>query len=80
VPGTRYASLVPGTVDVVSQHHQSLDRLGPGLTVSAAAGDGTVEAVELAGAAWVLGVQWHPEMADDTRLTDSLVEAAARRP
>jgi putative glutamine amidotransferase len=77
LPGTRYARLVPEEFGVPSQHHQSVDRLGKGLTVSAVAGDGTVEAVELAGKRWVLGVQWHPEMADDVRVMADFVRAAA---
>ncbi|MBP0457235.1 gamma-glutamyl-gamma-aminobutyrate hydrolase family protein [Streptomyces montanisoli] len=76
LPGTRYASLVPGEFGVPSQHHQSVDRLGAGLTASAFAADGTVEAVELAGKRWVAGVQWHPEMADDTRVMADFVRAA----
>ncbi|MCA1223801.1 gamma-glutamyl-gamma-aminobutyrate hydrolase family protein [Streptomyces sp. 8L] len=77
LPGTRYAGLVPGRFGVPSQHHQSVDRIGEGLTVSAVAADGTVEAVELAGHRWVVGVQWHPEMADDTRVMADFVRAAA---
>jgi putative glutamine amidotransferase len=30
--------------------------------------DGTVEAVERDGRAWVVGVQWHPEVHDGERL------------
>ncbi len=58
-------------------HHQAVDRLGGGLVPSAHAEDGTVEAVELPAAPWVLGVQWHPEMGDDVRVVRALVEAAA---
>ncbi|MFG3498443.1 gamma-glutamyl-gamma-aminobutyrate hydrolase family protein [Streptomyces sp. NPDC047928] len=77
VPGTRYAELVPEAADVPTHHHQAVDLLGTGLTPSAHAGDGTVEAVELPGDHWVLGVQWHPEMAEDTRVMAGLVRAAA---
>jgi putative glutamine amidotransferase len=43
-------------------HHQGLDTPGAGLVVAARAADGTIEAMELPGAAgWFLGVQWHPE-------------------
>lgn len=79
VPGTRYAAIVPdGTaLAVPTYHHQAVDRIGRGLVASAYADDGTVEAVELPGAAWVLGVQWHPEMGEDTRVMASLVGAAA---
>ncbi|MFD0153146.1 gamma-glutamyl-gamma-aminobutyrate hydrolase family protein [Streptomyces sp. NPDC055721] len=81
VPGTRYASLVPELTEVPTYHHQAVDRLGAGLTVSAHAEDGTVEAVELPAPTWALGVQWHPEMGEDLRVMRGLVEAAgAARP
>ncbi|WP_318206877.1 gamma-glutamyl-gamma-aminobutyrate hydrolase family protein [Streptomyces sp. SJL17-1] len=79
VPGSRYASLVPELTEVPTYHHQAVDRLGAGLAASAHAEDGTVEAVELADPAWVLGVQWHPEMDDDLRVMRGLVEAAGVR-
>ncbi|MFC8534204.1 gamma-glutamyl-gamma-aminobutyrate hydrolase family protein [Streptomyces sp. NPDC057249] len=75
VPGTRYASLAPAPCEVPAYHHQAVDRLGTGLVASAHAADGTVEAVELPGGHWVLGVQWHPEMGDDFRVVRGLVEA-----
>ncbi|MGW1890865.1 gamma-glutamyl-gamma-aminobutyrate hydrolase family protein [Streptomyces sp. NPDC002004] len=80
VPGTRYASVVPEETSVPTYHHQSVARLAPPLVASAHAADGTVEAVELPGAPWVLGVQWHPEMGEDLRVMTALVESAAGRP
>ncbi|WP_055699175.1 gamma-glutamyl-gamma-aminobutyrate hydrolase family protein [Streptomyces silaceus] len=78
VPGTLYASIVPdASTDVPTYHHQAVDRLGRDLVVSAHAEDGTVEAVELPGPGWVLGVQWHPEMGKDTRVMAALVRAAS---
>ncbi|MFF2652331.1 gamma-glutamyl-gamma-aminobutyrate hydrolase family protein [Streptomyces sp. NPDC058045] len=77
VPGTRYGALVPEETSVPTYHHQALDRLGTGLRPSAHAVDGTVEAVELPGAHWVLGVQWHPEMDSDVRVMQALVRAAS---
>lgn len=76
VPGTRYASLVPEATEVPTYHHQAVDRLGRGLEPSAYAEDGTVEALELPGGAWALGVQWHPEMGEDARVMAGLVRAA----
>ncbi|MET7457204.1 gamma-glutamyl-gamma-aminobutyrate hydrolase family protein [Streptomyces sp. NPDC005574] len=76
VPGTLYADAVPELTSVPAYHHQAVDRLGTGLVVSAHAEDGTVEAVELPSADWVLGVQWHPEMGEDVRVVSALVEAA----
>ncbi|MFB8248694.1 gamma-glutamyl-gamma-aminobutyrate hydrolase family protein [Streptomyces sp. NPDC055952] len=79
VPGTLYGRVVPEETFVPTYHHQAVDRLGEGLVPSAYAADGTVEAVELPSAPWVLGVQWHPEMGDDVRVMRALVEAAAGR-
>ncbi|GAA3369419.1 gamma-glutamyl-gamma-aminobutyrate hydrolase family protein [Streptomyces sannanensis] len=77
VPGTLYASVVPEESSVPTYHHQAVDRLGDGLVASAhASDDGTVEAVELPGEEWVLGVQWHPEMGEDTRVMAALARAA----
>ncbi|MEV7417290.1 gamma-glutamyl-gamma-aminobutyrate hydrolase family protein [Streptomyces sp. NPDC089919] len=76
VAGTRYGTVAPEPADVPTYHHQAVDRLGEGLVVSAWAEDGTVEAVELPGEQWVLGVQWHPEQGKDLRLFQALVTAA----
>lgn len=78
VPGSLYAGVVPEETFVPTYHHQAVDRLGEGLIPSAYAADGTVEAVELPSADWVLGVQWHPEMGEDVRVMRALVEAATR--
>ncbi|MFF2022680.1 gamma-glutamyl-gamma-aminobutyrate hydrolase family protein [Streptomyces sp. NPDC058171] len=77
VPGTRYGALAPGASQVPTYHHQAVARLGAGLVASAHAPDGTVEAVELPEARWVLGVQWHPEMGEDLRVVRALVAASA---
>ncbi|WP_406728379.1 gamma-glutamyl-gamma-aminobutyrate hydrolase family protein [Streptomyces sp. GD-15H] len=76
VPGTWYAAAVPEETSVPAFHHQAVDRLGEGLVPSAHTVDGTVEAIELPSADWVLGVQWHPEMAEDLRLLRHLTRAA----
>ncbi|MGV9452706.1 gamma-glutamyl-gamma-aminobutyrate hydrolase family protein [Streptomyces sp. NPDC003635] len=75
VPGTLYARIAPEETSVPTYHHQAVERLGDGLVPSAHAADGTVEAVELPGDHWVLGVQWHPEMGEDVRVMKALVEA-----
>ncbi|MEU5698426.1 gamma-glutamyl-gamma-aminobutyrate hydrolase family protein [Streptomyces aurantiacus] len=77
VPGSLYAGLIGEEVSVPTYHHQAVERLGAGLVPSAYAGDGTVEAVELPGPGWVLGVQWHPEMGVDVRVMAGLVGASS---
>jgi gamma-glutamyl-gamma-aminobutyrate hydrolase PuuD len=77
-PGSRLAGLVGTEATWACHHHQAVDRLGEGLTAVAWARDGTVEAVELDGARFVVGVQGHPEVGDDARLFAGLVEAARR--
>ncbi|MFD7922798.1 gamma-glutamyl-gamma-aminobutyrate hydrolase family protein [Streptomyces sp. NPDC059740] len=77
--GTLTHRLLGGPVTVPTYHHQCVAVLGAGLQVSARAQDGTVEAVEAAGGdGFVLGVQWHPEAGDDTRVMAGLVAAARR--
>jgi putative glutamine amidotransferase len=58
---------------VNSTHHQAVATLGP-LVVLAEAPDGVIEAVELPGHPFCLGVQWHPELLD-ARLFSALVNA-----
>jgi putative glutamine amidotransferase len=59
-----------------SHHHQAVDCLGSGLVVTGhAVEDELPEAVELPGR-WVLGVQWHPEADEASRVIGSLVRAA----
>ena len=54
--------LGPGPFSVNSFHHQAIDRLGEGLTVSGRCPeDGVIESVEMKDRSFVLGVQWHPE-------------------
>jgi putative glutamine amidotransferase len=70
-------------VRINSSHHQSIDRPGEKLRVTARGTDGIVEGVELQSAEdWVIGVQWHPErMPDDAfaqKLFAELVNAARK--
>jgi putative glutamine amidotransferase len=61
--GSRLAAAI-GTTHLVhcySVHHQGLDALGEGVKPVAYDPEGLIEAVELDGATWFLGVQWHPE-------------------
>jgi gamma-glutamyl-gamma-aminobutyrate hydrolase PuuD len=52
--------------------------LGGGLVATARSEDGVVEAVELPGHRFVVGVQWHPEESGDQRLFDALIAATRK--
>jgi gamma-glutamyl-gamma-aminobutyrate hydrolase PuuD len=62
-------------VAVATYHHQGVDRLGEGLIATGWADDGLVEAVELPGERWVVGVQWHPEVSGGPELFGAFVAA-----
>ncbi len=63
-----------------SHHHQGVDRVGEGLVVTGwAVVDDLPEALELPGNAFALGVQWHPEADETSRLIAALVDHAAAR-
>ena len=81
VPGTRIAQIVGESVTAPCYHHQSVDRVGDGLTVTAQADDGTIEVLEgPEDQPWLLAVQWHPEHNPvDVRVMRAFVEAAAAR-
>jgi len=67
-PGSRCAAAYGFTpaLPVQSGHHQAVARIGSGLRPTAFAADGLVEGVETEDAGrWVVGVQWHPEVAAD---------------
>jgi putative glutamine amidotransferase len=60
-----------------SHHHQGVDRVGDGLVVTGVATiDDLPEALERPGDAFVLGVQWHPEADERSRVIGGLVAAA----
>ena len=60
-----------------SHHHQAIDRLGEGLVITGTSSlDGLSEAIEAPGRRFVLGVQWHPEADEQSRIIGALVEQA----
>jgi putative glutamine amidotransferase len=70
-------------VRINSSHHQSIDRPGEKLRVTARGADGIIEGVELQSPHdWVIGVQWHPERMPDDAFAQKLFEdfvSAARK-
>jgi putative glutamine amidotransferase len=60
--GSRIAGICgTGVLDVNSRHHQAVKAVGHGLVVTGCAPDGVIEAVEVPGERFLVGVQWHPE-------------------
>jgi putative glutamine amidotransferase len=84
-PGSRLADLLAAReLTAPSWHHQAVRKLAPGLRAVAQAPDGTIEAIECPDHPWLIGVQWHPELAAEQdpvhqRLFDALVNAASMR-
>jgi putative glutamine amidotransferase len=61
-----------------SHHHQGVERLGAGLEISGRAElDELPEAIEAPDRRFALGVQWHPEADESSRLIAALVDQAA---
>ena len=61
-PGTGLRALLGGeSFTVSSTHSQGIADAGPRLQVAARADDGLIEAVELPGPRFGVGLQWHPE-------------------
>jgi len=81
-PGSRLASLLGDAPEPVnSQHHQAVADPGRGARASAWAPDGVIEAIELEGREFALGVQWHPERLSERHrqhLLGGFVEACRR--
>ena len=84
-PGSRLSGILGRDAELAisapTHHHQAVDRLGQGLTATAWAADGTIEAFETDdGDSFLVAVQWHPEAGDDPSLFRALVAAARCRP
>ena len=63
-----------------SHHHQGVEAVGAGLEVTGwATIDDLPEALEAPDCGFALGVQWHPEVDDDSPVVAALVEGARRR-
>ena len=82
-PGSHLERLLQMDVaQVNSWHHQAIRRAGARLQITALAPDGVIEAVEVPGHRFGIGVQWHPEwlftrQPEMMRLFAGLVQAAS---
>lgn len=78
-PCSRLARLVNSDELVVPcHHHQAIDTIGFGIEPSAWAADGVVEAIEVTGEEFAVGVQWHAERGGAGReLFSAFVEACS---
>jgi putative glutamine amidotransferase len=65
--------------EVKSAHHQGLEELGEGVVGSGHADDGIVEAIELPDRRFAVGVLWHPEEDERSRVVGALVGEARDR-
>jgi putative glutamine amidotransferase len=79
--GSLAAAVVGDGVSAVkSHHHQGVDELGEGVSVSGwAEDDDVIEAIELPSKRFALGVLWHPEEDERSRVIAALVEEARER-
>jgi putative glutamine amidotransferase len=67
-------------ITVKSHHHQAVDELGDGLAATGhALPDAVVEAVESTDHDFALGVLWHPEADERSKIVAALVRAAKPR-
>lgn len=76
-PDSRLGTLLGERIVIATHHHQAVHTLGSGLVAAGWADDGTIEAIELAGTDWVVGVQWHPEAYEGAALFAGFAAACA---
>jgi len=76
LPHTRLAQLLPESLVVNTYHHQAIKKLADGLSVSALAEDGVIEAIE---GNKIMAVQWHPERMTSDPLFQNLFDDFIKR-
>ena len=79
-PASKLGRVLGASAQVPAAHHQAINRIGSGLLTVGWTLDQVVEAVELQGHKFGIGVQWNPEEGDDLRLFEALVAAAKTAP
>ena len=80
-PGSRVAEVVGvERTAVKSHHHQGIEELGEGVVASGWGDDDeVVEAIEVPDRRFALGVLWHPEEDEQSRVIGALVDQARER-
>ena len=84
LPDTHLASIIgAGEHGVNSYHHQAVKTPSDRVNVMAVSEDGLVEAVEVKGSYFIMGVQWHPEFSyqtseDSIRIMQAFADACVR--
>lgn len=66
-------------ISVNSSHHQGINKLGIGFETVATSEDNIIEAIEMQGERFIIGVQWHPEKISEKydeqqRLFDTFID------
>lgn len=75
VPDTKLHAIVGDSMRVNTHHKEGIAVLAPGLTASAHAEDGVIEAIEYDSHPFALGVEWHPEHSTDDEKNFKVFEA-----
>jgi len=77
-PDSRLGRLLGPRIQVNSSHHQAIRRSAKAFITAGWALDGIIEAVELPGERFVVGVQWHPERMSRSATQQELFAAFVR--
>ncbi len=76
IPGSKLHRIFnTDEIRVNSLHHQGIKTVGEGLKATAFAPDGLVEGLEVDGAGFAVGVQWHPECLPEDQKSAELFKA-----
>jgi putative glutamine amidotransferase len=76
IPGSKLHRIFEtDKIRVNSLHHQGIKTVGEGLKATAFAPDGLVEGLEVDGAGFAIGVQWHPECLPEDEKSARLFKA-----
>ncbi|MEN8210400.1 MAG: gamma-glutamyl-gamma-aminobutyrate hydrolase family protein [Thermodesulfobacteriota bacterium] len=80
-----YSIVAKSQIEIVSWHHQAVDKIPDELTVTARSKDGVIEGLELDSHRWLVAVQWHPELSADKdelqqQLFNALIEESKKLP